>query len=222
MPSIDNKKKSQQNKLLYIFLTAFFVTLVTLIYLATAFTPDIDVDVNTAQDTEETAIDRQDIDSRLKAIQQDELIGVSPNRSDDQSSSEIFEQLKKMKEEAISKQAAEDIALENNNTRENTANQAAKTSPDTQKPNLASPSYTRQTPAPAKMAKVYVGRFSDFDQAIKVQDSLIQSSYATAPFVKNLGSYYVIQVGSFANQQTAQNTVEQLISAGYQARMVLE
>jgi len=227
MPSIDKKKKTQQNKILYIFLTAFFVTLVTLIYLATAFTPDIDVDVNSDNETSISDVDRQDIDSRLKEIQQDELIGT--RSGENESSSDIIQQLKRMKEEAISKQMNEDeIELQND--------EPAQSAPATPKPSLASPEYTRkaqtqapaqtqtaqQKAAPAKMAKVYVGRYSDFDQAIKVQDALIQSSLASSPFIKNLGGYYVIQVGSYANMQTAQNIAENLITNGYSARMVLE
>lgn len=232
MPSIDKKKKTQQNKILYIFLTAFFVTLVTLIYLATAFTPDIDVDVVSDSETSVSDINRQDIDSRLKEIQQDEL--TDTNTASRESSSDIIEQLKRMKEEAISKQMNENsIELQ---TESNSTEQAAPTTP---KPVLASPEYTRKTQAqpqtqtpqtsnvqpkavPAKMAKVYVGRYSDFDQAIKVQDALIQTSLASSPFIKNLGGYYVIQVGSYANMQTAQNIAENLISKGYSARMVLE
>lgn len=224
MPSIDKKKKTQQNKILYIFLTAFFVTLVTLIYLATAFTPDIDVDVVSDNETSVSDDNRQDIDSRLKDIQQDEL---APRTTASESSSDIIEHLKRMKEEAISKQMNEDeIELQRDNE--------VQKAPSVQKPGLAAPEYTRKTQqtaqtqqapaktAPAKMAKVYVGRYSDFDQAIKVQDALIQNSLASSPFIKNLGGYYVIQVGSYANTQTAQNIAENLITNGYSARMVLE
>lgn len=219
MPSIDKKKKTQQNKILYIFLTAFFVTLVTLIYLAKAFTPDIDVDVVSDNETTISDSNRQDIDSRLKDIQQDELFVARSTATE--SSSDIIEQLKRMKEEAISKQMNEDeIELQHDNE--------SQTSPAVQKPNLAVPEYTRKQQqvqpqnVPAKMAKVYVGRYSDFDQAIKVQDALIQSSLVSAPFIKNMGGYYVIQVGSYANMQTAQNIAENLITNGYSARMVLE
>lgn len=230
MPSIDKKKKTQQNKILYIFLTAFFVTLVTLIYLATAFTPEIDVDVISDNDTNVTDVERQDIDSRLKDIQQDDLAG--PTTEPTESSSDIIAQLKRMKEESIAKQMNEDeIELQSDNN--------VSSIPQTPKPSLASPEYkntpqaqtsqqkasepqAQTKPAPVKMAKVYVGRYSDFDQALKVQDALIQASLASAPFIKNMGGYYVVQVGSYTNMQTAQNIAENLISNGYSARMVLE
>lgn len=223
MPSIENKKKSQQNKLLYIFLTAFFGSLVIIIYLATALTPEIDVDVNSESEYSATETYRPDIDQRLKDLQQDELIGITQKNTDEDSSSEIIQQLKKLKEETIAKQKKNDeIELETETDEDIPSNEIAnKISP-------ANPAYKRQpstaasTSTPAKMAKVYIGHYSNFDEAIKVQDALVQKSLASAPFIKNMGDYYVIQIGSYSNQQTAQNIAENLISHGYSARMVLE
>ncbi len=225
MPSIDKKKKNRMNKILYIFLTVFFVALVTWIYLATAFTPDIDVDVISSEENSVADNRHQDIDSRLKDIQQDEL--AVPGVKETESSSDIIAQLKKMKQETIAKQMHE-------NEIEIQAETETQSEPVTQKPGLATPEYTRATKQPAqsqsatspvvatKMAKVYVGRYSDFEQAAKVQDVLVQSSMASAPFIKSLNGYYVIQVGSYSNMQTAQNIAEALILKGYSARMVIE
>ncbi|MBQ2870266.1 hypothetical protein IJE86_01040 [bacterium] len=228
MPSVDNKKKSQQNKLLYIFLTTFFATLLILVYLATALTPNIDVDVP-SEESQTTTSDtvHQDIDSRLKDIQQDDLAPTEGRISDESSNSDLFEQLKKMKEEAIAKQIDnEEIEIQND--------EDPMIPEQIAKPKLASPEYKRESDVKAqsqppvkvqkstKMAKVYVGKYTDFDQAIKVQDALIKSGLATSPFIKNLGNYYVIQVGSFVNHQTAQNIAENLIENGYSARMLLE
>ena len=209
MPSIDNKKKSQQNKLLYIFLTAFFVSLVVIIYLATAFTPEIDVDV--AGSDNEYAENRDgNIDDSLRELQQEEKLGEQGET--EESSSDIIEQLKKMKEEALAKQEKQDeIEMEK-----------ASSAPETPKLTPANPAYNRQTTSNYKMAKVYVGRFNSFDDAIRVQDALVQGALAASPFIKNMGSYYVIQVGSYSNQNTAQNIAENLIENGYSARMVLE
>lgn len=225
MPSIDKKKKNRLNKILYIFLTVFFVALVTWIYLATAFTPDIDVDVISSEENSVSDNRHKDIDSRLKDIQQDELSGPSVNETE--SSSDIIAQLKKMKQEALAKQMQENES----EVQEESETQSA---PVTPKLGLATPEYTRttkqtsqsqtvETPIVAtKMAKVYVGKYSDFEQAAKVQDALVQSSMASAPFIKSLNGYYVIQVGSYSNMQTAQNIAENLILKGYSARMVIE
>ena len=107
MPSSDRKKKSQQNKLLFIFLSTFFITLVTLIYLATALTPKIDIEVSDEQPTSQSIPQEEDeeivaeveyksIDSRLKDIQMDD--------KSEETVSDIVSNLKKMKEEAIAKQ----------------------------------------------------------------------------------------------------------------------
>ena len=73
-----------------------------------------------------------------------------------------------------------------------------------------------------KMTKVYVGKYANFDQAAAIQDALVKSSLVSAPFIKNINGYYVIQVGSFVNMEAAQNVAELLISNGYSAKMVLE
>ena len=210
MPSIENKKKTQQNKLLYIFLSAFFVSLVVIIYLATAFTPEIDVDVNSKNEYAESR--DADVDDSLRELQQEERIKVQGEEAE--SSSDLVEQLKKLKEEALSRQEKQDEAeLEKVQYEQ---------APETPKLEPANPSYNRQGASSVKMAKVYVGRYSTFDEAIKVQDALVQSSLVSSPFIKNMGTYYVIQAGSFANQNTAQNIAENLIQNGYSARMVLE
>ena len=232
MPSVDKKKKSRQNKLIYIFLTTFFATLLILMYLATALTPNVDVEVAATEQaqTSDTEIEHQDIDSRLKAIQEDDQSLDSGRITDNTTTSDLFEQLKKMKEEAIAKQMDSD-EIEIQNDEDPTQPEA------TPKPKLASPEYKRESAKVAqkvqqaktapqatqtKMAKVYVGRYSDINQAIKAQNALIIAGLASAPFIKNLGDYYVIQVGSFVNQQTAQNIAENLIENGYSARMVFE
>lgn len=230
MPSIDRKKKTRQNKLLYIFLLTFFVSLVTMIYLATALTPDIDVDVNTDNESSVSEISHQEIDSRLKDIQQDDQNTTTTGRIEiEDETSDLLSNLKKMKEETIAKQLDKEESIEIQDDED-----PMKPITITQKPKLASPEYTRQKSqttesktqtkqaTTTKMAKVYVGRYTDFEQAIKVQNALINASLASSPFIKNLGGYYVIQVGSFANHQTAQNIAENLITNGYSARMVLE
>ena len=245
MPSSTRKKKTQQNKILFIFLSTFFVSLVTLIYLATAFTPKIDIDVEPANTLEQSIPSDDDnliaeaeyksIDSRLKDIQRDDQLESEDSLD---TTSDIIANLKKMKEEAIAKQMRED---EKNPAVEDDI-QVFKSKEDAHikldAPRLATPQHpksqiTTQTPIQdsssqsnmqtiTKMTKVYVGKYADFDKAAAVQDSLVKSSLVSSPFIKNLNGYYVIQVGSFSNQEAAQNVAELLISNGYAAKMILE
>lgn len=238
MPASARKKKSQQNKLVFIFLSTFFITLITLIYLATAFTPKIDIEVNDTQTAEEqlsteeekmiAEVEYKSIDSRLKDIQMDDkyLKNTQTENTD------IVENLKRMKEEAIAKQ------MKNNDYTNEEPEQIERHSLDVIKlapPQLATPQYTKKqettstvsqpkktTTTTPKMTKVYVGKYAEFDQAATVQEALVKSSLVSAPFIKNLNGYYVIQVGSFANMEAAQNVAELLISNGYAAKMVLE
>ena len=251
MPSSTRKKKNQQNKVLFIFLSTFFVSLITLIYIATVFTPKIDIDVNPSNSIEQNIpqdvdyvaeAEYKSIDSRLKDIQMDDkaLDTVTETTSD------IIANLKKMKEEAIAKQMRNDeieedsvgendkINEKNNLLKVQTKDEIAKIdAPKLAEPKLAFPQYVSKqevaqnqpTIKPqeyTKMTKVYVGKYADFEQAAIVQEALVKSSLVSSPFIKNLNGYYVIQVGSFSNQEAAQNVAELLISNGYAAKMILE
>lgn len=240
MPSSDRKKKSQQNKLLFIFLSTFFITLISLIYLATAFTPKIDIEVNETQPQSEqipqdeenmvAEVEYKSIDSRLKDIQMDDKYLNSP---ESQETSDIVANLKKMKEETIAKQMKNEdgISDEMVGDIQTPSFDVIKLNP----PKLATPQYSNQqknfsvsqpvkkvSTTATKMTKVYVGKYADFEQAALVQDALVKSSLVSAPFIKNLNGYYVVQVGSFSNMEAAQNVAELLISNGYSAKMVLE
>lgn len=251
MPSSARKKKNQQNKVLFIFLSTFFVSLITLIYLATAFTPKIDIDVNPSNSLEQNIpqdidyvaeAEYKSIDSRLKELQLDDK-NLEPAT---ETTSDIIANLKKMKEEAIAKQLRneeieEKIPAQISDIKENKINileVKQKDEIEIEKPQLAAPKLAtppsqqrqlitqpQQTIKPqqyTKMTKVYVGKYADFEQAAIVQDALVKSSLVSAPFIKNLNGYYVIQVGSFSNQEAAQNVAELLISNGYAAKMILE
>lgn len=234
MPAITRKKKTQQNKLLFIFLSTFFITLITLIYLATAFTPKIEIEISDEKQVEQqipvdevdvvAEVEYKSIDSRLKDIQMDDQY--------EQNSTDIVENLKRMKEEVIAKQMKNPEV-----DQENLDSPNLQKTPDYVKidmPKLATPqhpkSYTvvqsqpvkKVNQAPVKLTKVYVGSYREFEQAAVVQEALVKSSLVSSPFIKNLNGYYVIQVGSFSNQEAAQNVAELLISNGYSAKMVLE
>ena len=240
MPSSDRKKKSQQNKLLFIFLSTFFITLISLIYLATAFTPKIDIEVNETQPQSEqipqdeenmvAEVEYKSIDSRLKDIQMDDKHLNSP---ESQETSDIVANLKKMKEETIAKQMKNEDGISDEivGDIQTPSFDVIKLNP----PKLATPQYSNQqknfsvsqpvkkvSTTATKMTKVYVGKYADFEQAALVQDALVKSSLVSAPFIKNLNGYYVVQVGSFSNMEAAQNVAELLISNGYSAKMVLE
>lgn len=236
MPASARKKKTQQNKLMFIFLSTFFITLITLIYLATAFTPKIDIEISDTNRAEQAIpsdeemvaeVEYKSIDSRLKDIQMDDKF-----QNEESFSTDIVENLKKMKEEAIAKQM-KSVQIVNTETDHIQLKPNEEIKLDL--PKLATPnhpkSYTtqqsqpikKQTPAPqTKLTKVYVGKYAEFEQAALVQESLVKSSLVSAPFIKNLNGYYVIQVGSFSNMEAAQNVAELLISNGYSAKMVLE
>lgn len=220
MPSLENKKKAQKNKILYIFAATFFITLVTLIYLATALTPNIDVDVE-PDSTSEIAEKQGSVDDRLRQIQQEELFSGQSRLNRDESSSEIFDRLRKMRGKVANEEAQQEgldaspeIAYKK---LEPPKGQPVATLPNPRQEPVSNIDYT-----PVRVTKVYIGRYATIEQAVNAQNNLVASSSSLTPFIKNMGDYYVLQVGSYSSPQKAQILVEQLIGQGYQARSVQE
>ena len=223
MPSIDKKKNTQKNKLIYIFFSVFFITLVVMVYLAQAFAPRIDVDIvheEVAEEEQEEVVERQPIDESLRGIQEEEF-SESPDETND-----MVATLKKLKENAIKKQ----LEVDSIKLKENVDEQSEMSLPypQVQQNNVKMTidgSTRLLAPVPAnttKMTKVYVGRYSNFNDAIGVQNALIDALPSISPFVKNLDGVYVVQVGSYASPQKAKALVDNLLLQGFEARMFQE
>ena len=66
-------------------------------------------------------------------------------------------------------------------------------------------------------SKVYVGGYGDINHAIDVQNKITDSNFRVAPFIKQKNGQYIVQAGSFASKQKAQELVEKLSSIGMSA-----
>lgn len=64
-------------------------------------------------------------------------------------------------------------------------------------------------------SKVLLGRYSSFEEAKAAQTKLRQESGVEA-FVRKMGSVYALQVGSYMNQDQAQNVATQFSNMDYQ------
>lgn len=69
----------------------------------------------------------------------------------------------------------------------------------------------------ASFSKVYVGGYGDINHAIDVQNKITDSNFRVAPFIKQKNGQYIVQAGSFASKQKAQELVEKLSSIGMSA-----
>ena len=84
------------------------------------------------------------------------------------------------------------------------------------------PLITTPVPSINKISKVYVGQFSNIEQAIAMQNKLTDAGLDLAPFVKRIDNYYVVQIGSYASKEKAQAVVLQVQGAGFPAQLVNE
>lgn len=222
MPSIERKKKSQKNKVIYIFITTFLITLTLFVYLAAIFTPEIDVDL--VPDESDGNYSKHSIDDRLKAIQKDEFYGLNENDNNDETSAEIYERIRQMKLDA--ERGAQDLG--NEDYEETTEappakpTQTTKNIEENKNTALKFPTVVMPASTPVKMVKVYVGNYTSWDKAVSVQNELISLPLSISPFIKNMGNRYVLQVGSFTNPQKAKQQAEQLASMGYQTQVVTD
>jgi len=213
-PEVDkNKKNEKQNKLLTIFLTTFLLTFVFVLFVVKNF-PEIDVEISkNAEQEQEENTEIGSVDERLKWIQfEDNMPGVSTrytttdNANQDEESQnqdniiEYDDDLKTNKNSLNSLKSKEEAVI--------------KVEPIVQMP--------ENVPSVNKISKVYVGQFATKEQAITMQNRLMDAGLDLAPFVKKVGSNYVIQIGSYASAQKAQSIAETVQNAGFSARVVSE
>lgn len=221
----NNVRKKINKKAFYIFLGVFFVSLIALIAIISNISPDVDVQIGNSHSAEQSdGENKSEIDDRLRWLQlEDNMPGVSRRVTVDDTLEEEPVYLKKnekveaYKKTDIEKEVVRDVEykevqLETNKKLTDNPQSIAKTAP-------AKPAIDVDD---TRISRVYIGQFSSVEQAIAMQNRLVDSDLNVTPFVKNINGTYVLQVGSFASRQKAQTLVTQLEMAGYFARIVQE
>ena len=85
------------------------------------------------------------------------------------------------------------------------------------------PKIPLQTLEQANMSvKVVVGYYATKEQANVAKEIIEESGMDIRPFVRNIGSGYTIQVGSFTSRDKAQGLVDNLLRNNYPAKMINE
>ncbi len=221
------KKDNNPNKRMFLFLTTFFATLLVFTLVVKSLSPDVDVTIgdDPQTDAKESGLGvKKFIDERLKMIQMDDnSAGVS---------------VKKESKEAI--EYSQEDNYYSNNTDEK-INIPSKNSKQYEEEILEEPiklqiptsNKIQQPPRPTgrelskpfespKVSKVYVGRYSTIEQAKVAQEILMDSGLNITPFVKNTGSYYTLQIGSYSNRAKAEVIASELQKNSFPARIVQE
>ena len=216
------KKKTNSKDGLLIGITTFFVTLLIFTVIAKSLSPDVDVTIGGESETEakDTGLGvKRFIDNRLKMIQMDDNgAGVSVPTEDKKTRSyndESFDNFsKRLEEEEI--QPSKIIKSDSEEIIDEPMTPVKKAPPRPSGKDLSTPF---ESP---KMTKVYVGRYSNLEQAKVAQGILMDSGLNITPFIKDMGGTYTLQVGSYSTRAKAEGLASDLLRNNFPARVVQE
>lgn len=216
------KKKTNNKDGLLIGITSFFVTLLLFTIIAKSLSPNVDVTIGDESETDakDTGLGvKRFIDDRLKMIQmEDNSAGVSVKTDDGKTptyNDDSFNKFSQELEEKVSlpskKGASDDVTLD-----EEPVYPTVHTPPRPSNKDLSTPF---ETP---KAVKVFVGRYSNIEQAKVAQGILMDSGLNITPFIKDMGGSYTLQVGSYSNKNKADGVASELQRNNFPARVVQE
>ena len=245
MTKLKKPKKKNKFKFLILFVVTFVATLFCISALFKNFSPPVDVNiggeanVESAEENEHFA----ELDSRLKWIQYEDTMGESMAKSEasalgNASSNEESQKVEKtQRTESTSIRKTERVAPK-------------KQSPSLAEPPVMQYSFD-EVPLPVKtpkaiskppvptvaevqnraasttsstgsLTKVYIGFYPTMEQANIVRGRVSTALSGYQPFVRRLGSQYVVQVGSFSDRNRAVNLKSELDGKGFSARLLTE
>lgn len=228
------KKKDNSKNGMLIAITTFFVALLFFTVVAKSLSPDVDVTIGDESGAEpkETGLGvKKFIDERLRMIQMDDNSAGVSIKKDNKTQTYGYQS-----EDIYSPEIEERINLPSKNKRVQDENSIDEEPIQLEQPTAPTPRVTApprpkgrdistapfENQSMAKMAKVYVGRYSTLEQAKVAQEILIDSGVGITPFVKNMGSFYTLQVGSYSSRAKAEGLASELQRNSFPARVVLE
>ena len=245
MPKIETKvKKKKNNNITFILL--FAITFVMTLFLVSAmfknFSPPVDVNIGGEEVAEETPTEEfpeRDIDDRLKWIQFEDNITESPVVNEVQKTPQQETKTKKVKNIHIGEQIynnkkeepqqkEEPVMAQNKYIMEPpvpvnykpvqppvpTISEIKTVQKTVKNPETSTPS--------VKMTKVYVGYYPTREEADRIKNQIAASFGGYQPYVKQSGSQYIVQIGSFSDRSKAFSLKTELANKGFPARLLTE
>lgn len=220
------KKKNDTSKSgMLTAVTTFFAALLLFTAVAKSLSPNVDVSIGHDSQTEvkDTGLGvKKFIDERLKMIQmEDNSAGVSIQKDNRKVSNYG---------EAILNSASQQEAEEKINlpSKSNKQNNDDVTEEDMVQPVVKTPPRPKSskdvtTPFESqRISKVYVGRYASVEQAKVAQEILMDAGLGITPFVKDMGGFYTLQVGSYSSRAKAEGLASELQRNSFPARLVQE
>jgi hypothetical protein len=245
-----NKKKNNK-KSTAIFIATFCGMLLFFIGAARILSPDVDINIGNDPDYEakDTGLGvKKFIDSRLKMIQNDDNgqsvqtqgtgsrdsynVNVGSSFGDGTSSSSNSKRNRKTRdyndasfdnysttgmEEPINKKKSSSYS---NDSDMNEFGTSSNSQPVRRAPQR--PQARVSTPVSSSRSKVYVGYYSNAQQAKVAQGILQDAGLGVSPTVRNSGGGYTLQIGSYGSRSRAEGVASQLQRSNFPARVVQE
>ncbi len=216
-----NKKKNKSKNGVFIFITTFFVMLLFFSVVAKSLSPDVDVTIgdDSQTDAKESGLGvKKFIDERLKMIQmEDNSAGASlkdEGKPQPEYNDESFDKFSQNSDEKVNLPPQKDTSNMEQVFEEPLSSVKAPPRPSSKE--LSTPFEVPIT------SKVLVGRYSTLEQARVAQEILLDSGLNITPFIKDLGSSYTLQVGSYSSRAKAEGLASELQRNSFPARVVQE
>ncbi len=229
-----NKVATQKKQTITMFASIFLVLLIVFLGVVRMLSPDVDISLGedrNNQNQEEDYTEQYGVDSRLKALQQeDDAVGMSS-----EAATEDDGLVKIPKTEDKSFLALhDDEPVATDRVSDNIGTQGQVTTDPHPISSSASPTalqkgITDHSPAAQhdvvnqpKTYRVYVGMYSSQSQAEVARGILQDSGMGLTPVIKQAAGGYTLQVGAFSKKETASNLANRLLNNNYPARVVTD
>ena len=234
VPQGRKRKRKRNFGFVYLFLFVFLIALAIISYFVKMYSPDIDVAIGnneslTLNDVE-TEIEVKSVDERLKWIQmEDELPTVALRNPEDRNDtvkellgkdSADVEKTKKENSDDKKSEEKKDKSVQENKSEKQppipTISDIKKQHSDFREIPAASPVVPSPSPS---VTKVYLGKYSTIEEAMKVQNDVSAAEPSVTPFVKAVNDSYIVQLGSFSDKERATALIVKLRAKGYSPKI---
>lgn len=238
-----NRKKDNKKGTM-LFIATFCVTVIIFVGMAKVLSPDVDINIGNDPDYEakDTGLGvKKFIDNRLKMIQNDDNgdsktsagggpAGSTYSSSDSSSSKRTsnyndasFDKYSEAGMDSNSNSSAHKRHAYDNNDEDLDSDFGMSNTSVQPRRAPKRPTARVSTPIQSpKVSKVYVGYYSNAQQAKVAQGILQDSGLGISPSVRSTGGGYTLQVGSYSNRSRADSVAGELQRNNFPARVVQE
>lgn len=249
MAKLKKPKKKNNFKFLILFIATFVVALFFVSVLFRNFSPPVDVNIGGEANSEIAEENEHfaELDSRLKWIQYEDTMGESMQKSEssalgntssaetkkaetsvksDKKSVKKVEKMEKkplLAEPPVMQYSYDEIPLpvKTKTVEKPPVPTVVEVKNATASP-ATTPNYSNSSNASVAMTKVYIGFYPTMEQANTIRARVSTAVAGCQPYVRRLGSQYVVQVASFSDRDKAVSLKSELDSKGFSARLLTE